>query len=70
VDITKADFINSPFYLAQTMCVYEPNQNKINGAAIGPIQVLLFRLHHYLNYLNNYDNKIIFCMEITDLMTI
>jgi polysaccharide export outer membrane protein len=38
VDITKADFINSPFYyLAQNDVVYvEPNQNKINGAAIGP----------------------------------
>jgi polysaccharide export outer membrane protein len=37
VDITKADFINSPFYyLAQNDVVYvEPNQNKINGAAIG-----------------------------------
>ncbi|MDP3679586.1 MAG: polysaccharide biosynthesis/export family protein [Flavobacterium sp.] len=38
VDITKADFINSPFYyLAQNDVVYvEPNKNKINGAAIGP----------------------------------
>ncbi|WP_035668032.1 polysaccharide biosynthesis/export family protein [Flavobacterium sp. 83] len=38
VDITKADFINSPFYyLAQNDVVYvEPNRNKINGAAIGP----------------------------------
>jgi polysaccharide export outer membrane protein len=37
VDITKTDFINSPFYyLAQNDVVYvEPNQNKINGAAIG-----------------------------------
>lgn len=37
VDITKADFINSPFYyLAQNDVVYiEPNKNKINGAAIG-----------------------------------
>jgi polysaccharide export outer membrane protein len=38
VDITKVDFINSPFYyLAQNDVVYvEPNKNKINGAAIGP----------------------------------
>jgi polysaccharide export outer membrane protein len=38
VDITKAEFINSPFYyLAQNDVVYvEPNKNKINGAAIGP----------------------------------
>lgn len=37
VDITKADFINSPFYyLAQNDVVYvEPNKNKINGAAVG-----------------------------------
>ncbi len=38
VDITKADFINSPFYyLGQNDVVYvEPNRNKINGAAVGP----------------------------------
>jgi polysaccharide export outer membrane protein len=38
VDITKADFMNSPFYyLAQNDVVYvEPNKNKINGAAVGP----------------------------------
>jgi polysaccharide export outer membrane protein len=38
VDITQADFMNSPFYyLAQNDVVYvEPNKNKINGAAIGP----------------------------------
>lgn len=38
VDITNADFINSPFYyLAQNDVVYvEPNKNRINGAAIGP----------------------------------
>lgn len=37
VDITKADFINSPFYyLAQNDVVYvEPNKAKINGAAVG-----------------------------------
>ena len=36
VDITKADFINSPFYyLAQNDVVYiEPNKNAINKAAI------------------------------------
>lgn len=38
VDITRSDFINSPFYyLAQNDVIYvEPNKNKINGAAIGP----------------------------------
>jgi polysaccharide export outer membrane protein len=38
VDITNADFLNSPFYyLAQNDVIYvEPNKNKINGAAIGP----------------------------------
>jgi polysaccharide export outer membrane protein len=38
VDITNAEFINSPFYyLAQNDVVYvEPNKTKINGAAIGP----------------------------------
>lgn len=38
VDLTKADFINSPFYyLSQNDVVYiEPNKNKINGAAVGP----------------------------------
>ena len=37
VDITKADFINSPFYyLAQNDVVYvEPNKSKINGSAVG-----------------------------------
>jgi polysaccharide export outer membrane protein len=38
VDITKADFINSPYYyLAQNDVVYvEPIKTKINGAAVGP----------------------------------
>lgn len=37
VDITKADFINSPFYyLAQNDVVYvEPNKVRVNGAAVG-----------------------------------
>lgn len=37
VDITKSDFINSPFYyLAQNDVVYvEPNKVRINGAAVG-----------------------------------
>jgi len=37
VDITNANFINSPFYyLAQNDVIYvEPNKNRINGAAIG-----------------------------------
>ncbi|WP_396168157.1 polysaccharide biosynthesis/export family protein [Flavobacterium sp.] len=38
VDITQADFINSPFYyLSQNDVVYvEPNKTKINGAKVGP----------------------------------
>ncbi|CAD0004597.1 polysaccharide biosynthesis/export family protein [Flavobacterium salmonis] len=38
IDITKADFINSPFYyLTQNDVVYvEPNKTKINAAAVGP----------------------------------
>jgi polysaccharide export outer membrane protein len=38
VDITKADFMTSPFYyLAQNDVVYvEPNKNKVNGSAVGP----------------------------------
>jgi polysaccharide export outer membrane protein len=38
VDITKANFMNSPFYyLAQNDVVYvEPNKNKVNGSAVGP----------------------------------
>lgn len=38
VDVTKADFINSPFYyLAQNDVVYvEPNKTKVNAAAVGP----------------------------------
>jgi len=37
VDLTKADFIHSPFYyLAQNDVVYvEPNKVRINGAAVG-----------------------------------
>jgi polysaccharide export outer membrane protein len=37
VDITKADFINSPYYyLSQNDVVYvEPNKTRINGAAVG-----------------------------------
>jgi polysaccharide export outer membrane protein len=37
VDITKADFINSPFYyLSQNDIVYvEPNKTRINGSAVG-----------------------------------
>lgn len=38
IDITKSDFMDSPFYyLAQNDVIYvEPNKNKINGAAVGP----------------------------------
>ena len=44
VDITKADFINSPFYyLAQNDVIYvEPNKVKINGAAVGPSTGIIF----------------------------
>lgn len=38
IDITKVDFINSPFYyLKQNDIVYvEPNQTKVNSSAVGP----------------------------------
>lgn len=38
VDITKADFINSPYYyLKQNDVIYvEPNKTKINSAGVGP----------------------------------
>jgi polysaccharide export outer membrane protein len=44
VDITKAGFMNSPFYyLAQNDVVYvEPNQNKINVSAVNPSTGLIF----------------------------
>ena len=44
VDITKADFINSPFYyLAQNDVIYvEPSKVKINGAAVGPSTGIIF----------------------------
>ena len=46
VNITKAGFMNSPFYyLAQNDVVYvEPNQNKINVAAINPSTGLIFSI--------------------------
>ena len=46
VDITKAGFMNSPFYyLAQNDVVYvEPNQNKINGSAVGPSTSIIFSI--------------------------
>jgi polysaccharide export outer membrane protein len=38
VDITKADFMNSPFYyLSQNDVIYvEPNKSKVNASKIGP----------------------------------
>jgi polysaccharide export outer membrane protein len=38
VDITKPDFLNSPFYyLSQNDVVYvEPNKSRVNAAAVGP----------------------------------
>ena len=44
VNITKAGFMNSPFYyLAQNDVVYvEPNQNKINAAAVNPSTGMIF----------------------------
>ncbi|MBL0739312.1 polysaccharide biosynthesis/export family protein [Flavobacterium sp. GN10] len=38
VDLTKSDFINSPFYyLAQNDVVYvEPNKTRVNSSAVGP----------------------------------
>lgn len=46
VNITNADFINSPFYyLAQNDVVYvEPNKNKVNGAGVGPSTGLIFSI--------------------------
>ncbi len=47
VDITKADFINSPFYyLAQNDMVYvEPNKVRMNSSAVGPnISIILTSL--------------------------
>lgn len=46
VDITKVSFMNSPFYyLSQNDVVYvEPNQNKINGSAIGPSTTFIFSI--------------------------
>ena len=44
VDLTKADFFNSPFYyLSQNDLVYvEPNQTKMNSSAVGPnISIIL-----------------------------
>jgi polysaccharide export outer membrane protein len=38
VDITKADFINSPFYylVQNDVIVVEPNKTKVNSSVIGP----------------------------------
>lgn len=47
VDLTKADFINSPFYyLSQNDVVYvEPNKVRMNGSTVGPnITVILTSL--------------------------
>ena len=44
VDMTKSDFINSPYYyLSQNDVVYvEPNKTKMNSAAVGPnISIIL-----------------------------
>lgn len=44
VDITQADFINSPFYyLAQNDVVYvEPNKTKVNASVVGPNISVIF----------------------------
>ena len=46
VDITNSDFMSTPFYyLAQNDVVYvEPNQNKINGSAVGPGTTIIFSI--------------------------
>lgn len=38
IDLTKSDFVNSPYYyLAQNDVIYvEPNKTKINSSAVGP----------------------------------
>ena len=44
VDLTKSDFVNSPYYyLSQNDVVYvEPNRTKMNGSAVGPnISIIL-----------------------------
>lgn len=44
IDITKTEFINSPFYyLAQNDVIYvEPNKSKIGASAVGPSTGLIF----------------------------
>lgn len=44
VDITKADFVNSPYYyLTQNDHVYvEPNRTKVNASAVGPNTAVIF----------------------------
>lgn len=44
VDITKPDFLNSPFYyLSQNDVIYvEPNKTKVNSSVIGPDIYVLF----------------------------
>lgn len=44
VDVTKPDFLNSPFYyLSQNDVVYvEPNKTKVNSSVIGPDVYVLF----------------------------
>ena len=46
VDITKSDFLNSPFYyMAQNDVVYvEPNKNKVSAAAVNPSTGLIISL--------------------------
>lgn len=44
VDVTKPDFLNSPFYyLSQNDVIYvEPNKTKVNSSVIGPDVYVLF----------------------------
>lgn len=44
IDITKPDFLNSPFYyLSQNDVIYvEPNKTKVNSSVIGPDVYVLF----------------------------
>ena len=60
VDLTKADFINSPFYyLSQNDVVYvEPNKTRINSSVIGPnISMIIASLSLLLTVYTVYTRK-------------
>lgn len=60
VDLTKADFVNSPFYyLSQNDMVYvEPNKVRMNSSAVGPnITVILSSISVLLAIFTIYTRK-------------